>query len=384
VEAFVDNETIRRVNANNAPRGAKIFAVRPEPTETPDTVGPEERNFWEAVSTQTVTVFQETDRGRTIRTLDTPLPNDPPCSLCHGTDHSVRGILETTVDITDSLRQPRDSALLASIIFVVLGTALPLLLTQFLRRAVILPIQRIGDVCRTVAAGAFDKKVAPRGNDEISELGRTVNQMVDGLYERFQLSKFVSASTIRSIRESAEGSRQPATMLFSDVRGFTAFSADREPETVVRYLNLILDTQTRIVQANGGDVDKYVGDQVFALFTGEGRELAACRAAISIQKEIASTKEGVYGGLSVGIGIDTGEVVMGRIGSETRADFTVIGDRVNTAARLCGAALAGTVLVSEAVRVAAESTITTRGPYGLRVKGKRDPLRVHILTGITS
>jgi adenylate cyclase len=296
----------------------------------------------------------------------------------------VRGILETTVDITDTLRQPRDSALFASIIFLVLATSLPILLTQFLRRTVILPVQRIGDVCARVASGVFDKKVALHGNDEIAELGRTVNQMVDGLYERFQLSKFVSTSTIRSIRESAEGSRQSATMLFSDVRGFTAFSADREPETVVRYLNLILDTQTRIVHANGGDVDKYVGDQVFALFTGEGRELAACRAALSIQTEIERGKQTVFGGLSVGIGIDTGEVVMGRIGSETRADFTVVGDRVNTAARLCGAARAGTVLVSEAVRIAAGSSVTSRGPYGLRVKGKRDPLRVHILTGVKS
>ena len=381
-EAFVDNETLRTVNANNAPRKAKIFPLRPEPTGTPDKVGPDELNFWDAVRTQTVTVFQVTDKGRTTRILDTPLPNDPPCSQCHGADHSVRGILETTVDITDLLRQPRDSALLASAIFLALATLLPVLLTQFLRRTVILPIQRIGEVCRTVAAGVFDQKVAPRGNDEIGELGRTVNQMVDGLYERFQLSKFVSASTIRSIHGSAGGSRQAATMLFSDVRGFTAFSADHEPEIVVRHLNLLLDTQTRIVHAHGGDVDKYVGDQVFAIFTGPERELAACRTAIAIQREIAREKGGTYGGLSVGIGIDTGDVVMGKIGSETRADFTVIGDRVNTAARLCGAAIAGTVLISEAVRIASGHIVTTRGPYGLRVKGKKDPLRVHILTGV--
>ena len=381
-EAFVDNQTIRTVNANNAPRGAKIFTLRPEPTEKPDQVGADETNFWDAVHREVVTVFQETDKGRVTRTLDTPLPNNPPCAQCHGADHSVRGILEIAMDITGLLRQPRDSVLLATGIFVALATALSLLLTQFLRRAVIVPVQRIGEVCTAVASGVFDRKVLPGPNDEIGELGRTVNGMVDGLFERFQLSKFVSASTIRSIRGSAEGRQEKVAVLFSDVRGFTRYAEGQPPETVVRYLNRILNAQTEIVQANGGDIDKYVGDELMAIFIGPEREAAACRSALAIQQELTRNRETLYGGLGVGIGVDTGDVVMGMIGSEKRADFTVIGDRVNTASRMCAAASTGIVLISESVFAAAQGGLTARGPYALRVKGKTAPLRVRILTGV--
>jgi adenylate cyclase len=290
--------------------------------------------------------------------------------------------LEITVDITTLLRQPRDSVLLATGIFILLASALSLLLTQFLRRAVIVPVQRIGEVCTAVASGVFDHKVLPGANDEIGQLGRTVNGMVDGLFERFQLSKFVSSSTIKSIGGSAVGRREKVTVLFSDVRGFTRYSEGQRPETVVRYLNMILNAQTEIVQANGGDIDKYVGDEVMAIFTGPEREAAACRSALAIQDELGRNRETRYGGLGVGIGIDTGDVVMGMIGSEKRADFTVIGDRVNTASRMCAAASTGLVLISEATFAAVQDRVTARGPYALRVKGKTAPLRVRILTGV--
>jgi adenylate cyclase len=384
VAAFVDNDTLRIVDGNNKARGAKIFPLRPEPTPTPDRVGANETNFWDAVNKHIVTVFQDTEDGRVKRTLDTPLPNDPPCSLCHGGDHTVRGVIELTVDITDLLAQPRNSVILASAIFLLLVTLLPLVLTQFIRRAVILPVKRIGEVCASVAGGVFDQRVDPRTRDEIGDLGRTVNTMVEGLFERFQLSKFVSASTLKSIHGSAEGTRQQAVLLFTDVRGFTAYSEREPPETVVRYLNRVLNAQTEIVHANGGDVDKYVGDAVVAVFTGAQREAAACRTAMAIQAELTKNKDTLYGGLTVGVGIDSGEVVLGMIGSEKRADYTVIGDKVNTAARLCAAAAPGMVLISDSAYAAVKGQASARGPYGLRVKGKGAPLRVFILTEMRS
>ena len=96
-------------------------------------------------------------------------------------------------------------------------------------------------------------------------------------------------------------------------------------------------------------------------------------------KEIGREEGSAYGGLAVGVGIDTGEVVLGAIGSEKRADFTVIGDHVNFAARLCGAAQAGQVIVSEATRRAAGGRVRAKGPYRVRVKGKQDPQRVYVL-----
>ena len=212
-------------------------------------------------------------------------------------------------------------------------------------------------------------------------LGETVNTMVEGLFERFELSKFVSLSTIKSLKGDKAGQNVPVTLLFSDIRGFTSFSEDKPPETVVQYLNKVLNIQTEIIHRNGGDIDKYVGDEVVALFSGEEAEFSACRAAIMIQNTFAENSDREYGGLKVGIGINTGDVILGMIGSEKRADFTTIGDNVNTASRLCSAAKMGQILISDSTFVPVKDEINTAGPYRLTVKGKNKTLRVYMLRG---
>lgn len=110
--------------------------------------------------------------------------------------------------------------------------------------------------------------------------------MVDGLYERFQLSKFVSTSTITSIKNKEDGVKDSITLFFSDIRSFTSYSEKKTPDEVVENLNKILSFQTKIIHDNGGDVDKYVGDEIVALFTGEDKEINACRSALQIQEEL--------------------------------------------------------------------------------------------------
>ena len=139
--------------------------------------------------------------------------------------------------------------------------------------------------------------------------------MIQGLYERFELSKFVSSSTIESIKSKEKGAKDSITLFFSDIRSFTAYSEKHSPEEVVEYLNKVLSFQTEIIQNNGGDVYKYVGDE---------KEINACKSALEIQKEMAVNSSALYDGLSVGIGINTGEVILGMIGSESRADFTLL------------------------------------------------------------
>ncbi|MCD6122419.1 MAG: adenylate/guanylate cyclase domain-containing protein [Spirochaetales bacterium] len=111
----------------------------------------------------------------------------------------------------------------------------------------------------------------------------------------------------------------------------------------MEYLNKVLSFQTEIIQNNGGDVDKYVGDEIVAIFSGSEKEINACKSALDIQKEMAVNSSVLYDGLSVGIGINTGEVILGMIGSESRADFTV------------------------------------SQPYKIKVKGKEQYQRVYIL-----
>jgi adenylate cyclase len=382
-EAFGDNATIRTVNANNRERRAKIFALRPEPPAPAGAPLAGVAPFREAADNGQEVFVQVARDRRTIRTLYSPLLNSPPCAECHGTDHSVRGVIRIEADLTEELAAPRRTLMLAGVfsggLIIVLAAALGL----FLRRVVIAPVKRIGEVCASVTAGRFDQRVALTRNDEIGHLGRTVNQMVEGLFERFQLSKFVSASTLRSIRDGAAGKRVHLALLFSDVRGFTSYSEANPPETVVGYLNRILTVQTDIIHRDGGDVDKYVGDEIVAVFGGEDCELRACRAALAIQREMVANRDSLYGGLSVGIGVDCGEVILGMVGSEKRADYTVIGDHVNNAARLCSAARPGTVLVSENVhgKIAAHSSFSEASV--IQVKGKQHPQRVYVLQAFT-
>jgi adenylate cyclase len=381
VEAFVDNATIRTVNATIRKSGMQ-FPLKPEPTPQPRRKDMRESHFHDSAEMGNEVIFQPSGGARVVRTIFTPLLNSPPCAACHGTDHTIRGIIEVTTDLTEELAGPRNALLIAGVFFLVLVTALALVLTQFLHRAVIAPVTRIGAVCAEVTAGRFDSRVQATSRDELGQLGRTVNSMVEGLFERFELSKYVSSSTVQSIRDGAKGKRETVTMLFSDVRGFTSYSERQEPETVVASLNKLLTAQTEIIHAHGGDVDKYVGDEIVSIFTGPDQHLRACRSALEIQGELVSNRAALYDGLSVGVGINTGEVVLGMIGSEKRADFTVIGDAVNYTARLCSSARPGMIIISETTWAAVRGKASAKGPYALRVKGKEAEQKVYLLQGL--
>jgi class 3 adenylate cyclase len=381
VEAFVDNQTIRTVNANIRKSGMQ-FPLKPEPTPQPRRKDMRESHFHDSAEMGNEVIFQVSGGPRVVRTIFTPLLNSPPCTGCHGTDHTIRGIIEVTTDLTEEFAGPRNALLIAGAFFLVLVTALALVLTQFLRRTVIAPVTRIGAVCAEVTAGRFDSRVETSSRDELGQLGRTVNTMVEGLFERFELSKFVSSSTVQSIRDGAKGKREAITMLFSDVRGFTSYSERQEPETIVASLNKLLTAQTEIIHAHGGDVDKYVGDEIVSIFTGPDQQLRACRAALAIQHELVRNRTVLYDGLSVGVGINSGEVVLGMIGSEKRADFTVIGDAVNYTARLCSSARPGMIIISEAAWDAVRGKASAKGPYALRVKGKEAEQKVYLLQGL--
>ena len=171
------------------------------------------------------------------------------------------------------------------------------------------------------------------------------------------------------------------TLFFSDIRSFTSYSELNTPQEVVNSLNRVLNFQTQVIQKNGGDVDKYVGDEIVAIFSGRNKEEHACLSALEIQNEIMHNRER-YSDLTVGIGINTGEVILGMIGSERRADFTVIGDPVNIASRLCDSAKPGMILISEGVCDQIGDRARFRGPYHLKVKGKAGDLHVYQLLAL--
>jgi adenylate cyclase len=249
------------------------------------------------------------------------------------------------------------------------------------------PILEIDRVADEVAQGNFQARVeGVRSRDEIGDLARRMNDMVVGLNERFQLAKFVSGGTLTAIKRSDHegvrlgGERRLVTMVFCDIRGYTAFAERHDPEVVVEVLNLYFQHLAELVTDHGGDIDKYVGDQIIAVFQGEQMVTNAVRCALAMQHQIAElATENPDWHLAVGIGVNTGEVIMGAMGSRERMDYTVLGDHVNLAARLCAQAGPGQILISDSsyrpIAGAADFAITALEP--IMVKGKADAVAVY-------
>ena len=181
------------------------------------------------------------------------------------------------------------------------------------------------------------------------------------------------------------GEKRYATFLFTDVRGFTSMSEKLEPEEVTYIMNKALTAQQKAVQKHGGMVDKYIGDALFAIFNApldlEHHENKAIDCALDIQKNMEDLNlEMLEKGLppvAIGIGINTGYAVIGNMGSESRFDYTAIGDAVNTGARLeSGTKDAGVDLLI-GYNTAIKSDYRLRLLEPLKVKGKDKPLEIY-------
>ena len=195
---------------------------------------------------------------------------------------------------------------------------------------------------------------------------------------------YVSFHTIRNAEKGndAKGTQRDLCFLFTDIRGFTNLCENMSPKDVITILNRYLDLETRIIFDNGGDVDKYVGDEVMAFFSGPQKELNACKAAMEIREalykeQLAAFKAG-NATLSLGIGINAGTVVFGPVGSETRKDFTSIGDTVNLAARLEGVnkIYGSKTVISESVYNNIKEDFMCRELDYITVQGKAEVIRI--------
>jgi len=175
------------------------------------------------------------------------------------------------------------------------------------------------------------------------------------------------------------GERRRCTFLFTDVRGFTSLSERLEPEEVAEIMNKALTIQANAVKKYDGMVDKYIGDAMMAIFNApidlDGHENNAILTAIEIKKNMKEANLGV----EIGIGINTGEAVIGNMGSDTRFDYTAIGDAVNLAARL----ESSTKEVGEDIVIgyttAINSDIPTRYLDPIKVKGKKDEIIIYTI-----
>jgi class 3 adenylate cyclase/GAF domain-containing protein len=184
--------------------------------------------------------------------------------------------------------------------------------------------------------------------------------------------------------------KREITVLFSDLRGFTAMSEQISAEQVVEILNEHFDAMVKIILKNRGTLDKFVGDEIMALFGApiymESHALKAIKTALEMQKaqrELTRKFKKKYGmDVEIGIGINTGEMVVGNIGCSQRTDYTVIGDAVNVAARICDAAGSGDILITENTLAEVKKLVKVKELKPMRLKGKSKPLQVYNVTGL--
>jgi hypothetical protein len=157
-----------------------------------------------------------------------------------------------------------------------------------------------------------------------------------------------------------------------------------EPEVVIEMLNTYLRVQASIVREFNGDIDKYVGDELVALFQGDDMIQNAVLAAVEIHTQTTALNEiHPEWNIGIGIGINTGEMVMGAMGSEDRMDYTIFGDTVNLGSRLCSHAVRGQTLLSEASCKGIEGItwIQTDKLDPIMVKGKSQPIQIYEVVG---
>ena len=179
------------------------------------------------------------------------------------------------------------------------------------------------------------------------------------------------------------GEKRYATFLFTDVRGFTSLSEKLKPEEVTEIMNKALTVQVECVQKNGGMVDKFIGDACMAIFSApldlEDHEDKAVKTAIEMQDRIKELNKELSHEIAIGVGVNTGTAVVGNMGSNTRFDFSAIGDCVNIAARLeSGTKEAGVdILIGE--ETAKNCSFELKSLEAIKVKGKEKSLNVYTI-----
>ncbi|TET93220.1 MAG: HAMP domain-containing protein [Desulfobacteraceae bacterium] len=298
--------------------------------------------------------------------------------------------------ILENIHDAKTSILVLTAFITLLGIMLSLALSMYFSR----PIRKLGESIKALAMDDFDHRVAVNRNDELGDLGLAFNRMAEDLALKEKIKdtfgQYVTPEIVDMILENPDnqwmkGLKVEATVLFVDIRGFTGLAEEKEPETVIEMLNDHFTRVTDIVIRHGGHLNKFVGDEAMIVFgtpaPNPQHAEAAVRAALDIQEEIARIhRKKKMGDVSfeVGIGINSGEIVAGNLGSPKRMEYTVIGDNVNVASRLTSLAKAGEILISKKTYESIEDNtrlkVTERGKVS--VKGKKVEITIFNVLGL--
>jgi class 3 adenylate cyclase len=258
----------------------------------------------------------------------------------------------------------------------------------FVTRSLLGPLRNLSQAMAKVAEGDLSQRVAVTSNDEVGELTGQFNNMVGGLRERERFretfGRYVDESVAATILQHEgegvlAGETREATVLFTDIAGFTTIAEHLAPDALVAALNEYLETVLEPIRAHGGVVNTFIGDGLFASFNMplacENHACAAVRAAIDIQRAVGERTFGDMGAaFATRIGISTGHVIGGSVGAGRRLTFTLLGDTVNLAARLeqLNKDYGTRILVSNSTREACGDQFVFRDLGSVAVRGRSD------------
>ncbi|MBM4181753.1 MAG: HAMP domain-containing protein [Betaproteobacteria bacterium] len=286
-----------------------------------------------------------------------------------------------------------------------IATVVGLIFAWLVSRSLVEPIRHLLKGTQSVEDGDLQVEILVQTRDELATLADSFNHMVLGLREKEQIKatfgQYVDPRIVRGLldkRLPAEGGeRHEMSVFFSDLAGFTRLCEGLTPDAAVRFLNRYFALMAEVIRARQGIIDKYIGDSIMAFwgqpFTDEASHASlCCEAALDQRNRLEDFRAdlpnllGIRHGLpevQARMGIASGEVLVGNIGSETARGYTVIGDTVNLASRLeqANKFYDSRILVSEATRKLASDTFVFRELDLLRVMGREESERVHELLG---
>ena len=273
-------------------------------------------------------------------------------------------------------------------------------LAWFITRSLVRPLHDLLTGTRKVQAGDLTVKVEVTSTDEVAALTDAFNHMILGLKQKEEIQKtfghYVDPRIVKNLIEEGgftrDGERKNMTIFFSDLEGFTSLCEQIQPDVAVKFLNQYFDQMAAPILANSGIIDKYIGDSIMAYwgppFSGErDHALLACEAALEQERLMDAFRKAVPDILGIRrnvppvrmrIGLSTGDVTIGNVGSSRQKGYTVIGDSVNLAARLESANKQyGTrIIMSEQTWAHVRERIETRELDSIRVIGKAEPVRI--------
>lgn len=305
------------------------------------------------------------------------------------------------ISIRETKRLAWEISLQMFVISLVLVAIMFFIISRIILRNAIRPIMRLAEATTEIAAGRYGEVKLPdtgKKKDEVAILTRSFEEMVVGLQEKEKirgvLNKVVSKDVADEILKSnihLGGEDRPASVLFADIRDFTNLTEKLSPQKTIEMLNICMTKVSRVIEGEGGVVDKYVGDEVMAIYgapiTHPDHAIRAVSTGVLILETLKQWNEERrqqnLTPIEMGVGVHSGEVVAGNMGAEDRLNYTVLGANVNLAARLCEVARPGQFLISEQTLKQAhvEESFFVHALEPIRLKGFTDPVQTYEVIG---